>query len=133
MAPSPTHPRESYTVGIICALHVEKVAMETTLDKVYGGVQKMAGDDNSYSFGRIGQHTHSTPETSTDRFRSWWRDFIGATCGRNLHLALSEEPGHAKIYYQVPANRLVALVRVDYSRPCGVSFKNDAIRPLSMH
>ncbi|TKA50578.1 hypothetical protein B0A55_13278 [Friedmanniomyces simplex] len=56
MAPSPTHPRESYTVGIICALDVEKAAVEATLDEEHGGVEKMAGDDNSYSFGRIGQH-----------------------------------------------------------------------------
>ncbi|KAK5109897.1 hypothetical protein LTR85_002034 [Meristemomyces frigidus] len=56
MAPSPTHPRESYTVGIICALDVEKAAVEATLDEEHGGVEKMTGDDNSYSFGRIGQH-----------------------------------------------------------------------------
>ncbi|KAK5689954.1 hypothetical protein LTR17_026103 [Elasticomyces elasticus] len=54
--PLPTHPRESRMVGIICALDVEKVAVETTLDDEHGGVGKMTGDDNSYSFGRIGQH-----------------------------------------------------------------------------
>ncbi|KAK3614910.1 hypothetical protein LTR22_027630 [Elasticomyces elasticus] len=54
--PLPTHPRESYTVGIICALDVEKAAVEATLDEEHGGVGKMAGDDNSYNFGRIGQH-----------------------------------------------------------------------------
>ncbi|KAK4888997.1 hypothetical protein LTR27_012173 [Elasticomyces elasticus] len=56
MAPSPSHPRESYTVGIICALDVEKAVVEATLDEEHGGVEKMAGDDNSYRFGRIGQH-----------------------------------------------------------------------------
>ncbi|KAK5111060.1 hypothetical protein LTR85_012279 [Meristemomyces frigidus] len=56
MAPSPTRPRESYTVGIICALDVEKAAVEVTLDEEHGGVEKMAGDDNSYTFGRVGQH-----------------------------------------------------------------------------
>ncbi|KAK3622807.1 hypothetical protein LTR22_024648 [Elasticomyces elasticus] len=53
MAPSPTHDRESYTVGIICALDVEKASVEATLDEEHGGIEKMAGDDNSYSFGRI--------------------------------------------------------------------------------
>ncbi|TKA49276.1 hypothetical protein B0A55_13591, partial [Friedmanniomyces simplex] len=56
MPPSPTHPREAYTVGIICALDVEKAAVEATLEEEHGGVEKMAGDDNSYGFGRIGQH-----------------------------------------------------------------------------
>ncbi|KAK4953368.1 hypothetical protein LTR10_009078 [Elasticomyces elasticus] len=52
----PMHPRESYTVGIICALDVEKAAMEAMLDEEHRGVVKLCGDDNSYSFGRIGQH-----------------------------------------------------------------------------
>ncbi|KAK3614528.1 hypothetical protein LTR56_027196 [Elasticomyces elasticus] len=52
MAPSPIHPGVSYTVGIICALDVEKAAVEARLDEEHGGVEKMAG----YSFGRIGQH-----------------------------------------------------------------------------
>ncbi|KAK4906635.1 hypothetical protein LTR49_024248 [Elasticomyces elasticus] len=56
MAPSPTHDRESYTVGIICALDVEKASVKATLDEEHGGIEKMAGDDNSYSFGRISQH-----------------------------------------------------------------------------
>ncbi|KAK0767546.1 hypothetical protein LTR59_018284, partial [Friedmanniomyces endolithicus] len=56
MAPSPTHSRESYTVGIICALDVEKAAVEATLDEEHGGLERLAGDDSSYSFGRIGQH-----------------------------------------------------------------------------
>jgi len=51
-----THLRESYNVGIICALEVEKSAVEATLDEEYGGVEKAAGDDNSYTFGRIGNH-----------------------------------------------------------------------------
>ncbi|KAK5678854.1 hypothetical protein LTS10_008509 [Elasticomyces elasticus] len=56
MAPLPTHPREAYTFGIICALDVEKAAVKATLDGEHSGVEKIAGDDNSYSFGRIGQH-----------------------------------------------------------------------------
>ncbi|KAK3073438.1 hypothetical protein LTR53_005016 [Teratosphaeriaceae sp. CCFEE 6253] len=56
MAPSPTHPRESYTVGIICALDVEKAAVEGTLDEEHGRLEQMAGDENSYSVGRLHQH-----------------------------------------------------------------------------
>ena len=51
-----TRLRESYSVGIICALDVEKAAMEATLDEEHGRVEKLAGDDNVYSFGRIGAH-----------------------------------------------------------------------------
>ena len=51
-----THPRESYTVSIIYAFDVEKGAVEATVDEEHGGVENIAGDDNSYSFGRIGQH-----------------------------------------------------------------------------
>lgn len=51
-----THPRESYTVSLIYDIDVEKAAVEATLDEGHGGVEKIAGDDNSYSFGRIRQH-----------------------------------------------------------------------------
>ncbi|KAK4899336.1 hypothetical protein LTR49_027659 [Elasticomyces elasticus] len=54
--PLPNLPRESYTVGIICALAVEKAAVEATLDEEHGGVGKTTGDENSYNFGRIGEH-----------------------------------------------------------------------------
>jgi nucleoside phosphorylase len=48
--------RQSYTVGIICALDVEKAAVEATLDEEHGRLEKAAGDDNVYTFGRIGEH-----------------------------------------------------------------------------
>ena len=51
-----THPRQSYTVGIICALDVEKAAVEATLDEEHGRVEKAVGDDNAYTFGKIGSH-----------------------------------------------------------------------------
>jgi nucleoside phosphorylase len=54
--PARTLSRQSYTVGIICALDVEKAAVEATLDEEHNRVRKMAGDDNMYSFGRIGAH-----------------------------------------------------------------------------
>jgi nucleoside phosphorylase len=54
--PARAHPRQAYTVGIICALDVEKAAVEATLDEVHDRVPKAAGDDNAYTFGRIGAH-----------------------------------------------------------------------------
>ncbi|GAB7336824.1 hypothetical protein MBLNU13_g11329t2 [Cladosporium sp. NU13] len=54
--PVHTHSREHYTVGIICALDVEKAAVEATLDEEHGRVEKAAGDDNAYTFGMIGAH-----------------------------------------------------------------------------
>ncbi|KAK5111068.1 hypothetical protein LTR85_012287 [Meristemomyces frigidus] len=53
---APSRPCESYAVGIICALDVEKAAVEATLDEEHGGAEKMRGVNDSYSFGRIGQH-----------------------------------------------------------------------------
>lgn len=48
--------RDSYNVGIICALDLEKAAVEGTLDEEHGRVEKLTGDDNVYSFGKIGEH-----------------------------------------------------------------------------
>jgi len=50
------HPRPSYDVGIICALDVEKAAVEATLDEEHDGLPKMTNDDNIYTLGRIGRH-----------------------------------------------------------------------------
>jgi nucleoside phosphorylase len=54
--PARTLSRQSYTVGIICALDVEKTAVYATLDEEHGRVEKAEGDDNAYTFGRIGAH-----------------------------------------------------------------------------
>ena len=54
--PAQTHPQQAYTVGIICALDVEKAAVEATLDEEHSRVEKAVGDDNAYSLGRIGAH-----------------------------------------------------------------------------
>ena len=50
------HPRPSYGVGIICALDVEKAAVEATLDEEHEGLTKMTNDYNFYTLGRIGRH-----------------------------------------------------------------------------
>lgn len=54
--PPSIHARETYNTGIICALDIEKAAVEATLDEEHGGHEKMAGDDNVYTFGRIGAY-----------------------------------------------------------------------------
>jgi nucleoside phosphorylase len=54
--PVRTLSQQSYTVGIICALDVEKAAVEATLDEEHGRVEKAVGDDNVYTFGSIGAH-----------------------------------------------------------------------------
>jgi nucleoside phosphorylase len=46
----------SYEFGVICALDVERAAIQATLDEEHGRVQKVAKDDNAYIFGRIGAH-----------------------------------------------------------------------------
>ena len=47
---------EDYTIGIVCALEMERVTVHATLDEEHGMVQRAAGDDNAYVFGRIGAH-----------------------------------------------------------------------------
>ena len=54
--PTRTMSQQSYTVGIICALDVEKAAVEATLDEEHGRVEKAVEDNNAYTFGRIGEH-----------------------------------------------------------------------------
>ena len=46
----------SYQVGIICALEVEFDAIHAILDEEHPGLNKVAGDGNTYVFGRIHQH-----------------------------------------------------------------------------
>ncbi|KAK5741338.1 hypothetical protein LTR17_004045 [Elasticomyces elasticus] len=50
--------RESYAVGIICALALEMAAVKAILDEVFSPPHKDAntGDSNSYTFGRISVH-----------------------------------------------------------------------------
>ena len=51
-----TQSRHSYSVGVICALAVEKAAIEAMLDKKHPRLEKMARDENDYTLGRIGDH-----------------------------------------------------------------------------
>ena len=47
---------DAYGVGIICALPLEKAAVTAMLDEEHARLRKMAGDDNEYTLGRIGEH-----------------------------------------------------------------------------
>jgi nucleoside phosphorylase len=47
---------DDYSVGVICALAVEKVAFVAMLDEVHETLQTPKHDENSYTFGRIGSH-----------------------------------------------------------------------------
>lgn len=52
----PQYPLATYNVGIICALAIEKASVEAVLDAEHASPGKMPGDDNSYTFGQIGEH-----------------------------------------------------------------------------
>ena len=45
-----------YNVGIVCALPSEKAAVEAMLDEKHPQVASGMGDENDYTFGRIGKH-----------------------------------------------------------------------------
>lgn len=49
-------PREAYAIGIICALFVEKAAVEAMLNERHEALDPKLGDTNSYTFGKIGKH-----------------------------------------------------------------------------
>ncbi|RYP07749.1 hypothetical protein DL765_009041 [Monosporascus sp. GIB2] len=60
MAP-PSHPPppqtyKDYAVGVICALAIEKAAVEAMLDKLHPPLKTIQGDENSYTLGEIGKH-----------------------------------------------------------------------------
>ncbi|KAF1347632.1 nucleoside phosphorylase domain-containing protein [Delphinella strobiligena] len=45
-----------YRIGIICALPVEKAAVMAVLEEDHPSLPNHPGDDNDYSFGRLGTH-----------------------------------------------------------------------------
>lgn len=49
--------RDAYTVGIICALPLEKAAVTAMLDEEHSRLHNVAGDDNHYTFGRMAGHS----------------------------------------------------------------------------
>lgn len=55
--PAPTScSHDNYTVGWICALHIEMAAAEAMLDDVHDSLPKDLNDSNTYTLGRVGQH-----------------------------------------------------------------------------
>ncbi|KAA8622019.1 Kinesin [Pyrenophora tritici-repentis] len=52
----PQHTHNDYTIGVLCALAVEKAAFVAMLDDVHEVLPTPKNDDNSYTFGRIGNH-----------------------------------------------------------------------------
>src|SRR5690242_2520618 len=75
---------KDYLVGVICALAVEKAAFEAMLDQVHERLPNPKGDDNSYTFGKIGAHniviaclpagmtgTNSAATVASDMMRSF--------------------------------------------------------------
>lgn len=60
MAP-PSHPPpprtyKDYAIGVICALAIEKAAVEAMLDERHPPLKTIQGDENSYTLGGIGKH-----------------------------------------------------------------------------
>ncbi|RYP60125.1 hypothetical protein DL771_010613 [Monosporascus sp. 5C6A] len=47
---------DDYTVGWICALHIEMAAAEAMLDNVHDNLPKHPNDSNAYTVGSIGRH-----------------------------------------------------------------------------
>ncbi|KAF1819697.1 purine and uridine phosphorylase [Dissoconium aciculare CBS 342.82] len=56
MAPNAIRRREAYTVGIVCALAIEKAAAIAMLDDKHERLPPAPGDENDYTFGTIGAH-----------------------------------------------------------------------------
>lgn len=48
--------RQSYHVGIVCALATEKAAVEAMLDEEHPRRHNVPGDENDYTLGKIGVH-----------------------------------------------------------------------------
>ena len=55
--PTPSPPNEAYTIGWICAIHVEYVAARAFLDEKHGLPTHVAPNNSSiYTLGRVGPH-----------------------------------------------------------------------------
>jgi nucleoside phosphorylase len=53
--PQPRRTHNDYQIGIVCALSVEKAAVEEMLDAIHPRL-RITGDKNEYTFGRVGVH-----------------------------------------------------------------------------
>lgn len=53
---APKYSTTAYKIGVICALPRERAAVESMLDDRHEPLNRVAGDNNTYSFGLIGKH-----------------------------------------------------------------------------
>ncbi|UKZ59991.1 uncharacterized protein TrAtP1_001279 [Trichoderma atroviride] len=53
---SETHSQEEYTVGILCALPKELLAVRALFDKKHDNLESVSGDSNHYALGQMGKH-----------------------------------------------------------------------------
>ncbi len=53
---TPSRQASDYTIGLVCALPLERAALEAILDEEHPVLPAKERDDNQYSFGRIGPH-----------------------------------------------------------------------------
>jgi nucleoside phosphorylase len=80
----PRKTTDDYSIGVICALAVEKAAFTAMLDEVHEALATDENDRNSYTFGRIGDHdivvaclpagimgNNSAANVATDMMRSF--------------------------------------------------------------
>jgi nucleoside phosphorylase len=56
MSLNAVHDRGAYSVGIVCALAIEKAAAVAMLDNKHERLPPASGDENDYAFGTIGAH-----------------------------------------------------------------------------
>ncbi|KAL6898240.1 hypothetical protein GGI43DRAFT_423762 [Trichoderma evansii] len=51
-----TRPQQKYTVGILCALPKELLAVRALFDKKHDNLESLSGDSNHYALGQMGKH-----------------------------------------------------------------------------
>lgn len=56
MEKSGPYERQDYWIGVVCALAIEKAAVRATLDEEHHVLERLEGDNNQYTLGRIGIH-----------------------------------------------------------------------------
>ncbi|KAF1983490.1 hypothetical protein K402DRAFT_162769 [Aulographum hederae CBS 113979] len=54
--PAQLRNRKAYTIGVICALFIEMAAFVVMLDETHDPLPDLEDDQNSYTFGQIGNH-----------------------------------------------------------------------------
>ena len=70
--------RDAYTVGWICALHIELAAAKAMLDEVHESLPNTLSDSNAYTLGRIGKHNVVMACLPTDSYGTNHAAIVGA-------------------------------------------------------